>query len=264
MSEVNLYDWLKSNDVVEWIKPLIQQAGWKWREADGKIEAQIKPCVADTPWHHVKHDHRLKCGLWHQIMFDLVCPRLPVHQRFVPSKCQNCWKVVVRPKTLVQLFALRDLQKAMDRPSKCGIERRDSVFGLYGGYFYNVGLPEGKECFNLVRDAVSSDKFLGPDVQVFLKRACTEYELEHGDSDKWQITEEQLHIEALIERWVVVDDTEVRQPEKMIHHVWKKWIEFAYACGDETYAQFTGGKPLYPPYKTYDHLTDEEVQQAFG
>jgi len=262
MEEISYYDWIKANDIVEWCKPLIAQAGWAWREADGKLYAQLKPGIYDTPWHHVKSDYRLKCGLWHQIMFDMIGSKLPSGERFVPSKCQNCYKVVVRPKTLVQLFGLINLQKTLDRPSKAGIERRESVHGLYGGYFYNWGLAEGKECYNIVRKAVDEHENLGPETNVLLKRGCTEYEHACGDSDKWKITPEQLHIEALLDRWLITDDIEMRQPEKLIHNVHRKWIEFAYSYGDETYVKFTGGKPLYPPYKTYQHFTDEEIAAA--
>lgn len=251
----SLYDWLVNRDIVEWVKPLILQAGWYWRE-DGKLAAQMMPGIYDTPWHHVKSDWRLKCGLWHQIMFDLVGQVLPSGKRFVPSKCQNCFKVVVRPQNLVQLFALKDVQITLDRPCKCGIERRETVHGLYGGYFYNVGLEEGLECYKIVREAISINKYLGEDVPVILKRGCTEYEHAVGDSDEWEITDEQRMIEGLLDRWLVVDDIEHKQAEKLIHHVHRKWIEWAYAMGDPTYSQFTGGKPLYPPYKTYEHMLE--------
>lgn len=253
MEKTNLYDWLVANDFVEWCKPLIDAAGWKWRYTDGKIEIQTEPSISETPWHHVNPDHRLKCGLWHSIMFGIIGPR--VGKRFVPSKCQECYKVVVRPKTVSQLFKLVDIQEKMGRPCKCGIEQRKSVHGLYGGYFYNVGLNEGLECYHAVRKEI--DQTFGPDIQVFLKKACTEYEHACGDSDKWEITPEQLHIENLIERWLVVDNREIKQPEKLVHNTHRKWIEFAYANGDETYAEFTGGKPLYPAYKTYEHLKNE-------
>ena len=71
-------------------------------------------------------------------------------KKWVPSKCMGCWKVVVRLKTLKQLFSLLQLQMRMGRPSKCGIEVRESVNGLYGGYFYNHSLEEGLECYSAV------------------------------------------------------------------------------------------------------------------
>lgn len=249
----NYYDQLVETDVVGWTKDLLEQSNWTWRFEDGKIVTQLKPGIADTPWHHVKPDYRLNCALWHTIMFNVVRAKLPKERWFVPSKCQQCFKVVVRPKNLKQLFSLMSLQQRLNRPSKCGIERRDSVHALYGGYFYNVGLMEGLECYELVREQVSKDPALGPDIEVFLKRACTEYEHALGDSDTWEITQDQMHIEALVERYVEVDNREIRQPEKLVHRVHRLWIEYAYGRGDETYQEFTGGKPLYPKYKQYQH-----------
>jgi len=202
----------------------------------------------------------LKCGLWHQVMFDVVFRHLG--KNWVPSKCQQCFKVVVRPKTLRQLFALLELQKRLNRPCKCGIERRETVHGLYGGYFYNWGLHEGRKCYDIVRQAVDEDKELGPDVPVLLKRACTEYELKCGDSDKWTVEPEQLEVEAQLERWLVDDDYEHRQAEKLVHNVHRKWIEWAFANGDKTFADFTDGEPLYPEYITYQHLTHEEIENS--
>jgi hypothetical protein len=188
MDNANYYDQLVASDVVEWVKDLLQQHGYTWRYEDGKIIAQMQAGIADTPWHHVKGDHRLNCALWHQIMFNMVSLRLPPERRFVPSKCQACFKVVVRPKTLEQLFALMELEQRLGRPCKCGIESRDSVHALYGGYFYNWGLAEGLDCYELVRAEVDKEPRLGPDIDVFLKRSCTEYEHACGDSDTWKVT----------------------------------------------------------------------------
>lgn len=251
MGNENYYQQLVSADVVSWVSELLDKHNYRWRFEDGKIIAQLETGISSTPWHHVQHDHRLNCALWHQIMFSMVAPK--TGKLFVPSKCQNCFKVVVRPKTLAQLFALMELQKRLGRPCKCGIEVRESVPALYGGYFYNWGIEEGLQCYELVRQAVDADPRLGPDIKVLLKRACTEYEHACGPSDKWVVTPEQLHVEAIVERWVLIENKEIRQPEKLIHRVHRRWIEFAYEHGDETYQQYTGGLPLYPPYKTYQH-----------
>jgi len=261
--QLSIYDQLKSQDIVHWCAQLLDNGGWTWRYTDGKMVAQIQPGISSTPWHHVKSDYRLQCGIWHQIMFDMVGPRLPNGKKFVPSKCQQCFKVVVRPKTLRQLFQLVRLQKRMDIPSKSGIEIRSTTHSNYGGYFYNVGLQEGLETYEKVRKAidecVNEDVVdgMGPHTEVLLKRACTEYEHACGDSDTWQITEYQLHVEALVERFVIVENKEVRQPEVLINHVHKKWIDFAFERNDKTYLDYTNGKPLYPKYKTFHHLLKE-------
>jgi hypothetical protein len=191
-------------------------------------------------------------------MFDVLFKHMDVD--WVPSDCQGCWKVVVRPPTLLALFALEHLQKRLDRPSKCGIEVRESVHGLYGGYFYNLSLEDGRECYAAVRAAVDADELLGPDVPVLLKRGCTEYELEAGPSDEWKVTPDQERAEAEIKRLFVSDHNFSAQPDHLVTRVHRKWIEFAYAAGDETYKHFTNGEPLFPPYVTY-HEPETDTQK---
>jgi len=250
---MSYYEDLVRQDITDWVDgKLLGQLGWTWRYEDGKIICQIRPGLSSTPWHHVKHAWWVHCNMWHQVMFDVVFARLG--KKWVPSKCQGCWKVVVRPKTLKQLFAVLDIQKAMDVPCKCGIEVRATTASNYGGYFYCSSLPEGLERYEQVRKAVDNHVVLGPDVDVLLKRGCTEYEHACGPSDGWTVTDEQLQVEQVVERYVILDDVEVKQPEKLIHHTHRQWIEFAYQRGDQTYLDYTGGQPLFPKYKTYHHL----------
>jgi hypothetical protein len=263
--KASYYDWMCAHDIVEQLKPLWEQAGYYLRESDGKLTVDARIAI-DTPWHHIKNKWDFDCGLWHRIVFDYISKRLPAQERFVPSRCQQCFKVVVRPKTLKQLFALEALQIRLQRPSKCGIEPRATVCGLYGGYFYNDGLEEALERYREVRSAVDADQHLGPDVSVIVKRGCTEYELECGPSDKWAISDVQLKFEALVNQYVAHDDVMRSQPEHLVWHLHRKWIEFAYANGDLTYLEFTDGKPLYPPVVTYHHLinTPSDTNDVFA
>jgi hypothetical protein len=242
------YDEIKARDMITVVKRLLQGGGYFFRD-DGKITADRRPAW-DAPWHYVRHHPMLDCGTWHTVLFDVVSMGLPKEDRFVPSRCQQCFKVVVRPKTLKQLFALLDLQKKMGVPCKCGIEMRETVHGLYGGYFYNIGIEAGRACYESVRKEVDACAFLGEDVPVILKRGCTEFEMAVGPSDKWQVTEKQLEIEGIIDMLFVKDDVDRKQSEAQIIYLHRKWIEFAYAAGDQTYREFTDG-PLYPAYVTY-------------
>jgi len=248
------YQMVCDNDIISKFRPLLRSGGYKIRDSDGKI-CVVTPSMAwETPWHHIAHDDFLDCQRWHSIMFDLFSRTMPPEQAFVPSACQQCWKVVVRPQTLLGLFALMHLQMRLDRPSKCGIEIRPNVFGLYGGYFYNHSLEEGLECYKLIRAEVDDTQHLGEKVPVILKRACTEFESKLGDSSKWEVSPAQLHIETLINKWFVRDDVARKQSHPIILGVHRRWIEYAYMNGDGTYLNFTDGKPLYKPYKTYQHL----------
>ena len=129
-------------------------------------------------------------------------------------------------------------------PSKCGIEERPIVHGLYGGYFYNDSLEEGLECYEKVCDAV--------DMPISLKRGCTEFELACGNSRTWEVTDSQLGFEDMVDRCVVkYPEDHARQSFHAIQGVHRSWIEWAYAHGDKTYLEYTDGWPLYTPPATY-------------
>ena len=271
-TEGSYYSQVSNDDIIGHLRHLLSSGAFKLRDSDGKIEITTPAMVWDTPWHHISHDPFLDCHKWHKIMFELFSLTAREGKSFVPTACQQCWKVVVKPRTLLGLFALMNLEIELDRPSKCGIEIRPTVHGLYGGYFYNHSLEDGLECYKLVKDRVSKTLHLGTDqnggkidTPVILKRACTEFEAKVGASDKWEITPEQIRIETLVNRWLVSDSTMRTQPAHAIAHVHKSWIEYAYMNGDSTYLNFTGGEPLYRPYVTYHHLVDadEEEREKF-
>lgn len=258
---MNPYDHFKSYDIVGLLKPLLDGGNFHLRPEDGKLKPTQIAISRDTPWIHVKHTAGFNCGLWHQITFNTVVMGLPPEQRFVPRHCQSCWKVVVKPHTLQQLFNLLELQKKLDRPSKCGIETRDSVSELYGGYFYNKSFQAGMECYDIVKAGMLENEFLAPlldevdgygrTLRIILKRGCTEYEHTVGDSSKWNVTPEQEFIEDLIDTYFVDENLSLTQPEHVVWNIKRRWIEWAYKNGDKTYLRYTGGKPMYPAYVTY-------------
>ncbi len=254
--EPNFYDDLRNQDLIEMMGPAVANGTYRV-QLDGKLKADTG-MTSESPWHHVNFIEGINCELWHQIMFDIVGQKTG---KFIPKACQECWKVVVRPRTLKELFTLLDVQLRLDLPSKCGIERRASVSGLYGGYFYTESLKQGLERYEQVRAEV--DQHLSPDVEVRLKRACTEFELAFPDSRTWSVKDWQLPVEALTEAFITQDNLTMKQPPMVLVHVHRRWIEWAYQNGDVTYLEYTGGKPLYPPATTYHHLvgkSDEDIE----
>lgn len=176
---------------------------------------------------------------------------------FIPSPCLNCWKVVVKPFTLYELFKLYEFEKAYtkdcmgtDRFCKCGIEERPWVNYNYGGYFYNDSKEQGLQRWKEVREAV--DK-INPDIPVILKRYCTEFELKLGPSDLYEWTPWMDKAEKMI--FDAIDFTSMGenavQPDYLIRHCMRKWIEFAYDRGDATALLFNENEPLYSPTITY-------------
>ena len=258
---VSPYDHFKAYDIIKILEPMLNSGSHYLRVEDGKAKVKLAHLPKDSPWIQAKSIRGLNCLLWHGITFNFVIPYLPSGERFVPRGCQSCFKVVVKPRTLQQLFNLHEMQKKLDLPAKCGIEERQSVHGLYGGYFYNKSFPEGMACYGIVKAAMLENEHLAPLVdevdehgkttRVILKRACTEFEHMIGDSSKWQVTPEQEFIEDMIDHYVVDDNSSIQQPDHLVWNIKRRWIEFAWKNGDPTYARYTGGKPLYPPYVTY-------------
>jgi hypothetical protein len=249
----SLYKDVVQTDVIELLMPLLK-GGWRLRPGDGKFQTDMG-FVYQTPWHFTKIDRFAECHTWFQIVFQVA--QKSMREPFVPSYCQSCWKVVVRPKTLKGLFGLLEVQERSPFSCKCGIEVRPYTHGNYGGYFYNRSLEDGLDCFQWVRTNVDAHPDLGPSTPIILKRACTEMEMKCGASHAWSVTPEQLELEKRIWNHIVHDEVLQPLPPHVIEHVHRKWVEHAYDRGDETYKEYTGGLPLYPSPDTYHHLAYE-------
>jgi len=200
-----------------------------------------------APWIYVQPLISARCHLYNRVFFESLS--------HIHSYCRNCYKVVVRPRTIVELFDLYELQREMGVPCKCGLERRDTVHGLYGGYFYNRGKEEGLERLAQVKEAVA--RIISPDIPIILKRYCTEYEIgpgSKGPSDAMpDVTPAEREWELEIESLFPNDPgRNSAVPIDLVNvHVMVHWIHYAYKHGDKTYSTFTDGNPLFPPYVTY-------------
>lgn len=241
---------LTKKDLLTKLKPLITNRGFKIRP-DGKFTTSpSEPSIQwNSPWVHQYQDGSKDCYKWHNVFFNTY--------GLTPTACKNCWKVVVMPRTLVELFDLYELQKELDHPCKCGIELRETDERNYGGYFYNNSFESGKKCWEMVREAVS-DK-ISPDINVTLKCACTEFEIKNGPVQEYEPTESQLELEYFMEEYTTFNDTKFIQPDYLVAHIMLSWIHRAVKIGDMTYKTFTDGNPLVKKLKTYH---DEEKENG--
>ena len=249
----NLYLDLDKLDIVNRIRPLLQKAGYKCRIEDGKFVPAYYQMGWDAPWVYVQHDPVGRCDIYHRVFYNLL--------DHIHSYCRNCWKVVVRPRTLVELFDLYEFQREMGVPCKCGLELRKTVEGLYGGYFYTRSKEEGLQRWAEVREL--TDKNLSPEVPVILKRYCTEFELggQHikgqGPSDQVpDVTPEEKQMEEYIEAMFPCVGGNSGQPKHIIAGTMKRWIHHAFEHGDMTYKHFTNGEKLTQDYVTYHDVED--------
>ncbi|BAE50260.1 hypothetical protein [Paramagnetospirillum magneticum] len=170
----------------------------------------------------------------------------------VPRGCGECYKIKIVPPDLRALVALRSLLESLTGPCKCGVDfynphSRD----FYAGFFYYDGLNAARADYPALRAAIDAQPHLGPDVPMIIKRGCSNYEAACGPSDRWTFPEGMAELEAgLRARFQPTipapADYRLRRMTAMVH-----WIKFAYWIKDDSYLDFTGGKPLHPPTVGY-------------
>lgn len=177
------------------------------------------------PWVYIRYS-RHNCTMLRTFIHQLISKRLPPKERFIPSECQDCYKVVIRPESYDDLLKLYPIMKELDFASKLGIEKRESVDALYGAYFYCNGLKGGKDRLDTVNFALT-----GTNMTAFLKRGCTEYEAEFGPSDNWEIKPGQMEIEKEVFARVKIDNFKRPQTETDIKNIMADWKIFANELG---------------------------------
>lgn len=242
------YEDLCERDWVQYFEEKLDSTELRY-DKDGKFKA-FGRLVNGSPWLQtpscLQQDVHGLCGRYQDIFAKKI--------GFIHSRCHECWKVVVKPHTVEELFKLYDYQQRIDIPAKCGVEVRKYVPRLYGGYFYNKSLEQGRECHRIVEEGIH--KIISKDIEVVLKRGCTEFEMQFGASDKWKILPEQKKYEDKFETLFVQDiaDPDVT-PDYIAANTKRKWLKFAAEAKppDLTYLKFTGGKYLteHIDYVTY-------------
>jgi hypothetical protein len=205
------------------------------------------PRTQDVVWMKESRDGGRKCRFYMGVMFEHIYRR-----QKVPAGCATCYKVKVIPRTLRELLATGEVGHSLPFTYKYGLDEESRyTSGIYGTYFYLHGLEAARAAYKQVRRAVNEHPKLGPDVTVFIKRGCTDYEVHCGPSDQYTFTEEQRELEAEVLRLIQIEPKPkaslLRFPQVMAH-----WIRTAYRLGDDTYLEFTGGRRLYAASVRYD------------
>lgn len=259
--EISYYETLRQSDIIRWIRPLLENGNWALRADDGKLYVRHPHLAYEYAWHYVRLDRMvMECWIFHTLIHNTINKAIP--EPFIHSRCHRCFKVVVLPRTLKELFALEQIQLETDYQCKYGLDLRPYTDTAYAGFFYQDSLAAGVRTYIDIRERV--DEAIGPDVPVYLKRGCTEFERDLGPSNQWRKTKDQDRIERAITELLVPEITARIQPPDMVRHTHAKMIEHAAMIGDKTYLEYTGGEPPIPPAVTYHHLAEEYKQSTKG
>ena len=193
--------------------------------AAGKLVRRSMGGAWQTPWIFVAQARKKWCGYWNHIYCNMF--------NVIPTACRfNCWKTVIKPRTVEELFKLYELLRALNVPSKCGADVRNYTYGPWGGYVYGDTLEEGRDYYARVRKGV--DKIISPDVSVILKRGCTEME-RLTPSDQWDIVPpEMLDLERRLHDLFEFEETNYFQSDHLKNEIKERWVRRAIEIGDPT------------------------------
>lgn len=245
-----LYERLIAFDVLGPIDEPLSQGKIKF-ELDGKLVLNRK-LDQNSPWLFHKAAPDRDCDLWHGIYLK--------YYHIIPKACYSCWKVVFKPETLKQLFAIVELQKELNLPSKCGIERRPFVSSSgYAAFWYcplDGSLDTAREVWKVVNRRTKELFNLGS----FLKRACTEMENWRGASDQWKRNEREDIAEKLLNSLYVPGPNDIINPAPSVVRVQRLWIEYAWQRNDPTVWEFAE-KESFPAgpvaYERSEHKSED-------
>lgn len=204
----------------------------------GRLEPTSPKGSLATPWVFTNFDARRKfCNHWNSIYcgeFDLI-----------PRFCRfNCWKTVIYPRNVYETFLLHDVLRSLNLPSKCGADRRNytyrkmqngTVCGAWGGYIYGDTLEQGREYYTQIRKAV--DEIISPDIDIILKRGCTEME-RLKPSDTWDdYTDGDKALELQLDDVFHFEELTFNQAAWTVRDVKEGWILRAIEMADPTVEQ---------------------------
>jgi hypothetical protein len=197
----------------------------------------------NVTWMYVSHGPSLGCGFLMDFMFYHA-----YGESAVPHGCSACYKVKVVLRTLRELVAAWQVAKQIKCRSKWGTDLNNAYSqNIYAGYFYVAGLDAARELLEVVRQAFGENPKLGLDIQMTIKRGCSEYEGKLGPSDRYEFTPEMAELESYLKSQF----REAKKGEHFPSMVAAHWIETAFRIGDDTYLDFTGGRRLRNSTKTY-------------
>jgi len=181
----------------------------------------------------------------------------------IPEHCFACYKVLITPRNVVELFKLMVIFEKFDLPNnncrKCMVETRDNVSGAYKGFIYCLGLEDANKVFEMTRNVVAEE--ISDKVAVTMKRGCSEYassypryqKVGRGPTimkykKKWKEFEDAYDKGLVYDSRQIATSHAINPPDFTIQdfHAMHFWLTYAATIGDLSYQKITGGE--IPPF----------------
>jgi hypothetical protein len=242
-------------------------AGGVVRHEDGRLSARRRGDTADAVRRKGGFLGRRaptdrSCGFLNDFLFDKA-----YGGKQVPLGCQDCFKIKVGTRSLRAMMAMKDIAESTPFSTKSGAEvdnpRNPDV---YSTYVYFDGLEQAREGYRKLRQRMDAHPSLGHGAVVTIKRGCSNYERNCGPSDRYTFDPRLEAVEAYLrERFVDERPEPESSPElgpsrESVQTLrMMRLIETAYRIGDETYKDFTDGKPLFQPLVSYPPEPETET-----
>ena len=242
-------------------------AGTVVRHEDGRLSARGRGDVADAVRRKGGFLGRRAptdrfCGFLNDFLFDKA-----YGGKQVPLGCQDCFKIKVGTRSLRAMMAMKDVAEATAFSTKSGAEvdnpRNPDV---YSTYVYFDGLEQARAGYRELRQRMDAHPKLSQGAVVTIKRGCSNYERSCGPSDQYAFDPRLEAVEAYLRARFVDDRPQTgsssepgssREAVQTLRMM--RLIETAYRIGDETYKDFTGGKPLFQPLVSYSPEPEAET-----
>ena len=174
----------------------------------------------------------------------------------IPKYCFDCYKVVIEPRTVIELFklmmVLEKIKLPKDNIRKCIVEGRPQASGTYKGLIYCKGIEEGNDMLKTFQEVISEE--ISKNIPVTLKRGCTEYtstypeyaRVENG-TVSMEYKEEWQELEDLADKQMVINKP---SPASFSYNhptytpieslTMLSWLTYAASIGDTSYLNISG------------------------
>ena len=228
---------------------ILVDTGQVKRRRDGRVDLNVEMPVR-VPWIYVKK-RQASCSLYNESYRE--------YFDFIPQFCMHsCWKTVVKPSKVADLFRLYHIMRALDIPSKCGLETR-VLQGGFRGFFYADNLEIAQMHYNEVKPVL--DEELKYPYEIFIKRACTEMEDDFGPSDTWQVQPGWPEREKYLDRIIVFPvDLDGDQADWHKRFIMREWIRRTCKT-DDTYKEIVDAD-LVVPTVCYQEVEDGQGESS--